>query len=167
MTENAIPLATFYKGWDVYQQLLVTSIAPLAPEQLALRAAPHIMSIGMIATHIIAARVGWFHWWMGEGSTELAPLAAWDNEEEPTRSAAEIVAGLDATWLMMQNALTRWTPSDLEQIFQDPYKDAEYQGVKRTHSRQWITWHVIEHDLHHGGEISLTLGMHGLAAPDL
>jgi hypothetical protein len=26
---------------------------------------------------------------------------------------------------------------------------------------------VIEHDLHHGGEISLTLGNHGLASLDL
>ncbi|HEX4716084.1 MAG TPA: DinB family protein [Ktedonobacteraceae bacterium] len=29
-------------------------------------------------------------------------------------------------------------------------------------TRQWIIWHVIEHDLHHGGEISLILGTHGL-----
>ncbi len=27
--------------------------------------------------------------------------------------------------------------------------------------------HVIEHDLHHGGELSFSLGAHGLAAPDL
>jgi hypothetical protein len=26
---------------------------------------------------------------------------------------------------------------------------------------------VLEHDLHHGGEISLTLGIHGLPAPQL
>ena len=30
-----------------------------------------------------------------------------------------------------------------------------------------IIWHVLEYDLHHGGELSLSLGMHGLAAPDL
>ena len=68
---------------------------------------------------------------------------------------------------MMRNALTRWTSVDLEQVFQDPYKDDEYRGDKRKHSRQWIIWHVIEHDLHHGGEISLMLGMHGLVAPDI
>jgi uncharacterized damage-inducible protein DinB len=27
-----------------------------------------------------------------------------------------------------------------------------------------VVWHVLEHDLHHGGEISLTLGMHGIDA---
>jgi uncharacterized damage-inducible protein DinB len=30
-----------------------------------------------------------------------------------------------------------------------------------------VVWHLIEHDLHHGGELSLTLGMHGVAAPDI
>jgi hypothetical protein len=30
-----------------------------------------------------------------------------------------------------------------------------------------IIWHVIEHDRHHGGELSFSLGMHGLAALDI
>ncbi len=34
-------------------------------------------------------------------------------------------------------------------------------------TRPWVIWHLIEHDLHHGGEVSLTLGTHGLAAPGL
>lgn len=29
------------------------------------------------------------------------------------------------------------------------------------------TWHLIEHDLHHGGKVSLLPGMHGLEAPAL
>ena len=33
-------LATCYAGWDRYQDLLVATVAPLTPEQLALRAAP-------------------------------------------------------------------------------------------------------------------------------
>jgi hypothetical protein len=33
--------------------------------------------------------------------------------------------------------------------------------------RKWVIWHLLEHDLHHGGELSFVLGMHGLAAPDL
>ena len=40
-------------------------------------------------------------------------------------------------------------------------------GERYADSRQWIIWHLIEHELHHGGELSLTLGVHGLAAPDL
>jgi uncharacterized damage-inducible protein DinB len=59
---------------------------------------------------------------------------------------------------MIQNALERLIPADLEQRF---------QRRETTVSRQWIIWHIIEHDLHHGGELSYSLGIHELAAPDL
>jgi uncharacterized damage-inducible protein DinB len=34
-------------------------------------------------------------------------------------------------------------------------------------TRGSIVWHVIEHDLHHGGEITYSLVMHGIKAPDI
>ncbi len=168
MTEHILPLTPFYKGWDGYQQHLVHALAPLSPEQLALRAAPHLWSVGMIATHIVATRVGWFHSWMGEGNENLAPLAIWD-EQEVIRTPAELVTGLEETWQMIQTALARWTPDDLEQVFQKsfPSSEAGQEHIVRQHSRQWVIWHLLEHDLHHGGEISLTLGMYGLPAIDL
>jgi uncharacterized damage-inducible protein DinB len=43
----------------------------------------------------------------------------------------------------------------------------DWEGKRYEFSRAWVVWHVLEHDLHHGGEISLTLGMHGLQAPDI
>ncbi|HLZ57872.1 MAG TPA: DinB family protein [Ktedonosporobacter sp.] len=162
MTEQPTSIAPFYKGWDVYQSLLINALAPLSPEQLALRAAPHQWSIGILAAHVIAARVGWFHIRMGEGSADLTPLADWDDDGAPARSAAELVAGLEASWQMIQDALARWTYADLEQVFPHPSRPD-----RPARSRQWIIWHVIEHDLHHGGEISLSLGIYGLAAPDL
>ena len=165
MTEHSIPLATFYKGWDVYQRLLVTAIAPLSPEQLALRAAPHLRSIGMLATHIIATRVGWFHFLMGEGSASLASMAQWDEPEEPLRPAAELVAALEVTWQMIQTALQHLTIADLDEIFHDTDENGEEEEEALT--RQWIIWHVLEHDLHHGGELSFSLGMHGLTGLDL
>ncbi|GAC1388250.1 MAG: hypothetical protein NVSMB33_17850 [Ktedonobacteraceae bacterium] len=163
MTQNqTTSLTTFYKGWDVYQQELVKAIAPLTPEQLALRAAPHLRSILDIATHIIAVRARWFHDLMGEGNEDIASIAEWDHAGAPVLSAQELVNGFEKTWQMIQNALARWTPTDLEYIFEGTHDGEEYQL-----SRQWVVWHVIEHDLHHGGELSFSLGMHGLAAPDL
>lgn len=161
-TEHQLSLSHFYAGWDVYQQHLIAAIAPLTSEQLALRAASHHWSIGILAAHIIATRVGWFHIRMGEGNSDLAPLAAWDEDGEPLRSAAELVAGLEATWQMIKDALARWTPADLEPVF--PHPGREDWPIR---SRQWIIWHVLEHDIHHGGELSSILGAHGLAAVDL
>ncbi len=158
MTEHAFPLAPFYKGWDGYQQHLVRALAPLSAEQLTLRAAPHLRSIDMIATHIIGARARWLYYVLKEDDKNLVSFGMWDDPDQPLRSATELVSGLETTWQVLQDALQRWTIADLEEIF---------HGEKETYTRQWIIWHLIEHDLHHGGEISFALGMHSLPAIDL
>jgi uncharacterized damage-inducible protein DinB len=158
MTDNHTTLAAFYKGWDDYQEHLIKAIAPLSPDQLALQVAPQLRSIGEIAAHIISARVWWFHNIMGEGSADIASMVSWDDDGAPSRTATELVSGLESTWLMIQNTLERLTPADLEKRF---------QRRETTVTRQWIIWHIIEHDLHHGGELSYSLGIHELAAPDL
>jgi len=162
MAENDTSLVTLYKGWDVYQERLVKAITPLAAEQLALRAAPKLRSVGMIAAHIVGARVRWFHRLMGEGGVDIHLLGIWDRPEAPVRSAAELVQGLEDSWQLIQNSLAHWTLADLDHVFEGRYEGEEY-----SFTRQWIIWHVIEHDLHHGGEISLTLGAHGLLGLDL
>jgi uncharacterized damage-inducible protein DinB len=73
-----------------------------------------------------------------------------------------LVSGLQTTWGYIRDAVTRWPPDHMAAPFTRTRNDQTY-----TYTRQWVIWHLIEHDLHHGGEISLTLGMHGLAAPDL
>ena len=162
MAGNDTSLAPLYKGWDVYQGQLVKAISPLTKGQLALRAAPNLRSVGMIAAHIVGARVRWFHRLMGEGSVDIDLLGNWDRPEAPVRSAAELVEGLEESWLLIQNSLARWTLADLGHVFEGTFGEEEYSLT-----RQWIIWHVIEHDLHHGGEISLTLGAHGLVGLDL
>ncbi|MBA2288606.1 MAG: DinB family protein [Ktedonobacteraceae bacterium] len=164
MPEHAFPLAPFYKGWDGYQQHLVHALAPLSAEQLTLYAASHLRSIGMIATHIIGARARWLYYVLKEDNKNLVSLATWDHRpDQPARSAAELVSGLETTWQVIQDALQRWTIADLEEIFHDTDDD----GEEETFTRQWVIWHLIEHDLHHGGDVSFALGMHDLPAIDL
>ena len=167
MAEQPLPLMAFYSGWEIYQQRLVEIIAPLSPEQLALPAASLQWTIGMVAQHIVANRVWWFRGWLGEGGADLAPILRWDpgdNDEPPVLDAAELVAGLEATWRMLAQALARWTPADLGQIFPPPAFLSEgektYFGER---TRQGIIWYVLQHELHHGGELSLALGGYGLA----
>ena len=66
MMEQTLPLITFYKGWETYQQGFVETIAPLSSEHLALPAASHHWTIGMLAQHMVDNRVWWFQVWMGE-----------------------------------------------------------------------------------------------------
>ena len=163
MSEIPANVAPFYDGWENYQNLLITAIEPLTDEQLALRAGPNLRSIGENMLHIIAVRARWFHRFMGEGGDDIAPVMSWDRRESPARSASGLVSGLKQTMQLMQECLARWTPADLEYVFKGT--DPHYGDYNL--SRQWVIWHVIEHDLHHGGEVSFMLGMHGLTAPDL
>ena len=161
MTEQQIDLLSFYKGWDTYQAHLIKALAPLSSEELALRVAPHLRSVGENVAHIISGRVSNFLV-MGEAGTEMAPLETWDVQGAPPRSASELVSGLESTWQMIQRALTRWTPANLDDVFVDG------EGEQAPHiTRQAIIWSTIKHELHHGGEISLTLGAHNVEALDL
>jgi uncharacterized damage-inducible protein DinB len=162
MTEHPTPLADLYKGWDTYQQLLLAALAPLSDEQLELRAAPHLRSIRELVAHIIGARARWWSELMDEGGVEVAACASWDRAGAPVRGVTELVVGLETTGRAIQESLQHWTSADLEYVFHSTRHGQEYSLT-----RQWVIWHVIEHDLHHGGELSFLLGMHGLSGLDI
>ena len=69
MAEDNFTLTTFYTAWKAYQDRLAAALAPLSAEQLALRAAPGLRSVGENAAHIIGCRVGWFTETMGEAAS--------------------------------------------------------------------------------------------------
>ncbi len=107
---------------------------------------------------------------LGVGVTQIAcgdpHHASWDEGEAMAeRSPAEIVRGLEVTWQLIESRLAAWNSTDLEKQFQRPTPNDA--GERPRFTRQWIIWHVLEHDLHHGGEISFSLGMHGLKGIDL
>ena len=160
MQQEELTLTPFYLGWDTYQAVLVQAIAPLSEEQLALRAAPSLRPVWLLAAHIIGSRVSSFRDSMGEGDPALAALESWDADGALPLTAAELVQGLEATWQMIAACLDRWTPANLADIF------VEQQGEQNhSYTRQRILWGILKHDLHHGGELFLTLGMHGLPTP--
>ena len=151
----------FYAGWEEHNSLLVKAVAPLDDLQLAWSAAEGLWPIRMLACHIGAARAWWFSEWMGEGDDELARMVAFDEDDgSRTRDGAAISQALDSSWSQVSACLRRWTDSDLNAEFQRPERNARQGRPWRT--RRYIVWHVAEHDVHHGGEISLTLGIHGL-----
>jgi uncharacterized damage-inducible protein DinB len=161
MADTNMTLAIMAEGWHTYQDQLTEVLAPLSQEQLALRAAPHLRSIDELARHIIGMRAGWFHNILGEGDDAFGAYHEWDRPDAPVRTATELVNGFAATWQGMQGALAYFTPDDLAQTV-----TGERKGRTYAYRRGWVVWHVIKHDLLHGGEISFSLGMHGLKAPD-
>lgn len=161
MDETNVTLAIMVEGWHTYQTQLNEALAPLTSEQLALRPAPHLRSIDELACHIISVRAGWYHNILGEGDDAFGAYHEWDQPGAPSRTGEELVSGLAATWQSMQTALARYTPDDLAQTVTGYRK-----GHTFAYKRGWVVWHVIKHDVYHGGEIGYSLGTHGLTAPD-
>jgi uncharacterized damage-inducible protein DinB len=158
MAEQPISLLPLYQGWDTYQELLIKALEPLSLDQLSLCTAPQLRSIGENAAHIVGTRAGWLYYVLSRGDEHLASLASWNQADQPARSAASLVNGLEATWHVIQDALSHWGIADLAEIVHD----TDENGEDQTYTRQWVIWHLVEHDLHHGGELSFTLGTHGL-----
>jgi uncharacterized damage-inducible protein DinB len=106
------------RGYAEHQRRLVKMIAPLDLAQLNLAAAPHLWSVRTLACHIISARAWWMHAWMGEGSAEFGAMNDWDEDEAlATRSAAEIVRGLEESFSVIKSGLDRWSQAELGQEF--------------------------------------------------
>jgi uncharacterized damage-inducible protein DinB len=165
MAEQALPLTAVYGGWEQFQRDLLKAVAPLTPEQLALPVASTHWPIGMLVQHIINDRIWWFDLWMGEGSPAVAAFMHWEEEEkgEAVHSAAELIAGLEATWEMIASTLARRTVADLADIFEPPATLTERERkIFGPSTRQEILFHIIRHDFHHGGELAVGMGSHDL-----
>ena len=172
MTTDAPSLMSVYDGWDGYQSSLVHAIAPLSPNQLAWRPAAHLRSVGEIARHISIGRIDWFQRMRAPGSAELArQVPAWEQDEHGNQyvveqaiavTPTELVWWLEATWQMIAQTLTSWTVADLAQTYRHTWGGQTYAI-----SRQWTIWRIMAHDIHHGGQLAVMLGIQGIAIPDL
>lgn len=160
MPPESLTLAPFYRGWGHHQRVLGGVLAGLTAAQLANRA-DRWRAIWRIAAHIAGNEVYYFHTIMGEGDESLLEFIAWDEggvDDVPPRSGAELERALTTTWSFISGCLAQWTPGMLDDLFALPLAG----GSSVTVSRQTLIFRVLAHDIHHAGEISLTLGAHGL-----
>jgi uncharacterized damage-inducible protein DinB len=162
MEQHQATLNVIYENWREYNAKLRTAIAPLTDEQLRLQPARGMWPLEQIVQHIISVRAGWFSGTLQDSDEAMDAYMEWGQRDSPSRSAAELVRGLDETSAFIETRLQRWTPEECAMTFPD-----EWDGQTYDVSRSWVIYHVLEHDLHHGGEVSLLLGMNGLPGPDI
>jgi len=167
-------LASVFEGWEGYNQSLVHAIEPLTAEQLAWRSAPGFRSVGELARHISFGRIGWFMRMNAPGSAELvAQIHDWTEDRDGNRyiveesidiagKATELARWLRLSWTMVDSTLKLWTVADLAQTYRHTY-----HGTAFAVSRQWTTWRIMAHDIHHGGQLSIMLGQQGIDAFEL
>jgi uncharacterized damage-inducible protein DinB len=167
-------LADIFEGWSGHQTSLVHAMAPLTSEQLRWRPAPHLQSVGELARHISLGRIAWFVRMDAPGSAELAEqITDWEQDSDGNRYIVEsklpiaeqadaLVHWLEASWQMIERTINNWTVADLAQTYQHTWNGDVYNI-----SRQWTIWRILTHDVHHGGQIALMLGMQGIEVFEL
>lgn len=158
----------FYADWEAYDRHVIEVIGGMTEEQLAVRPAPDRWPIWATVDHVAGVRVFWLCHMLGEPGIESTPFAdpalegGWEDDLDRPRGPHELVQALRSTWSLIANCLDSWTPAMLDETI------VRGSGAgRRSYSRQSILLRLLSHDAYHAGELSQTLGIHGLRQIDL
>jgi uncharacterized damage-inducible protein DinB len=156
-------IRTFYDRWPQYNRRITEVIATMTDEQLALRPRPDQWPIWAIVGHMAGTRTYWLCGVLREPGAEATPFAdplsveGWEDDLDRPRTASELVNALDSTFAIIDRVLDAWTPGMLAEEFERSYGDD-----RQLHSRTSVLQRMMTHEAYHSGEISQTLGAHGL-----
>lgn len=156
-----------YEMWPQYNRRLREVIGAMTPEQLAIRPSLDLWPIWATVGHTAGARVYWLCDVVGEPGADSTPFVmgaeiGWEDHLDHPRGADELVHALDSTFALIEGCLDRWTP----EMLGEPIR-REYAGSVQIHSRSSILQRLLTHEAYHCGELSQTLGIHGLPQIDL
>jgi len=163
-----MPIRPFYDRWPQYNRRLTEVVGAMSDEQLAVSPAPERWPIWATVGHTAAARVYWLCGVLGEPGADTTPFIdpwsseGWEDDLDHPRGAAELVKALDTTWAIVDRCLDQWTPAMLEGTVERLWGDQ-----RQVHSRASIVQRLLTHEAYHCGELSQTLGIHGLPQIDL
>ncbi|HET9416848.1 MAG TPA: DinB family protein [Candidatus Limnocylindria bacterium] len=156
-----------YEMWPQYNRRLRDVIGAMSDEQLAIRPSADRWPVWATVGHTAGTRVYWLCTVAGEPGWEATPFnvdseEGWEDDLDHPRTAAELVEALDSTFAIVESCLDRWTPDMLGDEIR-----REYAGTVGVHTRSSILQRMLTHDAYHCGELSQTLGIHGLPQIDL
>jgi uncharacterized damage-inducible protein DinB len=152
MTRSAIAAGQALEVWQHMQDELVRVVSLLSDERMNMRIAPNVRTLGEQAEHIVRGRALWVHKVVDDPTLE--PMMNWDEPDDPPRSVAEVVAGLQHTWRIWRAYIEPSTTDDPGTV-----SEREENGLR-------TVWGMLDHDLCHAGELALMLGVLGFETPE-
>jgi uncharacterized damage-inducible protein DinB len=158
----------FYDRWPQYNRRLTEVVGAMSDAQLAIRPSPDGWPVWATVGHTAGARVYWLCGVAGVPGAEGTPFpdassgVGWEDDPDHPRGATELVLALDTTWAIVDRVLDDWTP----ELLDEPV-ERSFDGTRQTHSRGSILQRLLTHEAYHCGELSQTLGIHGLEQIDL
>ncbi len=149
--ETNVSVKEQFGHWATVRRGLVQALGTLTDEQLNFAPREGMRTLGDIARHIAHVEEAWFRHWM-VGKHEGPP--AYTAEDYPT--VESITALLAEVHARTEAYLATLDAAALDQ----PFKT--FWG--QTGPISWVIWHVLEHEIHHRGEIYLMVGLVGMTA---
>jgi len=145
-----------FAHWRDVRQGLNQALDQLQNEQLAFRPREGLWSLRETVCHIAGTENSWFRCYV------TRELSSWEEAdfnpadylgvEELKTLLAEVHARIEAMYAQDGDR-------KLKEMVTLPW------GPQVEH--EWVAWHVLEHEIHHRGEIYLMLGLLGMEAPDV
>jgi len=140
--------------WESVRAGLLATIEKLGDDDLSFTPYPGAWPVQRLLLHIAQEEHGEFGYGIAQTLTEFPP--DYPPEQYPTVAAiTALLAEVHAETMQYLRALG---PDDLERAIITPW------GA-RSHLIELFD-HIIEHETHHRGELSLILGLLGLEGPD-
>ena len=152
---QTMKLSKMFDHWREVRSGLLAALDNFSDDELAFKPFASSWSAGQIMLHIAGSEEGWFRYvierkyeqWPPEYSLEVYP------------AVADIRALLSEVHVRTEAYLGTLDLADLERIIHAPWGKGIPLG--------WILWHVLEHEIHHRGELSLILGLLGREGLDV
>lgn len=141
--------------WTEVRDGLFQALDKLTDAQLDFVPRQGLWSLGRVARHIASAEEGWFRYIVTHELTEWPP--EYTAKDYPT--VKSVKALLSEVHARTDAFLKTLETTDLDHVLEMPW-DGKL-------TLRWIIWHVLEHEIHHRGEIFLMLGLLGMEAPDV
>ncbi len=166
-------LEAVYGDWRRYNDLVVSALAGMTDEELALRAGTDDPGssthwpIWAIAGHTAGTRVYWLCDVMGAPGAEATPFPnaateGWEDDLDHPRAAGQLVEAWTSTWRIVEWAIATWTVPMLDEVV-----TRSRDGGLERFTRRSLVLRLITHEAYHVGEIALIQGIHGRHEIDL
>ena len=145
----------WFQQWDSVRTGLYEALKGLTDQQLCFTPRDGLWSLGRTALHIADAEDGWFNFII-RGELDEWPA---DSNFKNYLTVTKVVQRLRKVHAHTETYLKTLDVPDLERVIAAPWGEKFTLG--------WAVWHVLEHEIHHRGEIYLMLGLMGKEAPDV
>jgi uncharacterized damage-inducible protein DinB len=143
-----------FSHWEQVRADLLEMIDKFSEDELTYAPYTNCWSVGQIMLHIADCENYWLHMIV---RYEIKQWEYYNLTEHPTKTAIKnVLEGPHRKTLAFLESLEE---DDLNQVYLTPRGES--------FPLHWIIWHVLEHEIHHRGELSLILGLLGRKGLDV